>query len=78
VTTDVRSGWIGDSSKKLCRHITKLEQMTELLKAMQEMMETQIGCLASRMDIYQAEILAKMESKTDVNLKEMKEATERK
>jgi hypothetical protein len=28
-----------------------MEKMTELLKAMQEMMETQIGSLASRIDI---------------------------
>jgi hypothetical protein len=71
VTAGVRSGWIGDSSKNLCCHITKMEQMTDLLKAMQGMMETQIGCLASRMDIYQAEVLAKMDAKTDVYLKEM-------
>jgi TRAP-type mannitol/chloroaromatic compound transport system substrate-binding protein len=51
--------------------------MAELLKSMQEMMET--GCLAYRLDIHQAkadanqEMLTRMESKTDVNLKEMKE-----
>jgi hypothetical protein len=37
----------------------KMEQMTELLKAMQERMETQIGSLASKMNANQA--------KTDVN-----------
>jgi hypothetical protein len=46
-----------------------MEPMTELLKAMQEMMEMQMGTLISRMDIHQArteaiqeEIIAKMDA----------------
>jgi hypothetical protein len=50
-----------------------MEQMTELLKVMQEIMETQIGSLASWMNIHQAktdtnqEMLARMEAKMDAN-----------
>jgi hypothetical protein len=36
-------------------------------------METQAGSVASRMDINQAQMLARMEAKVDVNLKETKE-----
>jgi hypothetical protein len=72
------------------------EQMLELVKAMQEQMETQIDSLASKMDANQAgmkavqeqmdanqakadanmktnqEILAGMEAKTGITVKEMK------
>jgi hypothetical protein len=36
----------------------KMEQMSELLKAMQERVETQIGSLACKMDTSQAEMKA--------------------
>jgi hypothetical protein len=52
-----------------------MEQMTEFLKAMQEMMETQRGSLASKMDTNQAQIVASQEwmiAKTDGWLEEMK------
>jgi predicted RNase H-like nuclease (RuvC/YqgF family) len=41
-----------------------MEQIMELLKAMQERMETQIGSLASKMDANQAEMEA-MQQKMD-------------
>jgi hypothetical protein len=57
VTTDVRRGWIENCIGSLYHQPTKKEQMTELLKAMHEMMETQTGSLAS-MDSHQARIEA--------------------
>jgi hypothetical protein len=42
-----------------------MEQKTELLKAMQEMMETHIGFLVSQIDATQA--------KTDADLRDMRE-----
>jgi hypothetical protein len=39
--------------------LQKKEQMTELLKAMQEIMETQRGSLTSQMDMNQAKIYTK-------------------
>jgi hypothetical protein len=53
--------------------LQKMEQMTELLRAMQLMMETQIGYLASGMEILEAktdanqDMLAKMEAKMNAN-----------
>jgi fructose/tagatose bisphosphate aldolase len=59
-----------------------MEQMTELLKAMQVMVETQIGSLASRMDTHEAktdanqEMLAELEAKKDANQKNGRTAWE--
>jgi hypothetical protein len=49
---------------------TKLEQISELLKAMQEMMET--SSLASQIDINQAQMRTN-QAKVDTSLKEMRE-----
>jgi hypothetical protein len=43
-----------------CSILQKTEQMMELLKAMQERMETEIGSLASKMDTNQAKIDANL------------------
>jgi chaperonin cofactor prefoldin len=61
---------IEDYNGWLYRRITKLEQMTKLLKAMQEMMETQIGTLISQVVIHQDRVEA-MQEKMDANLKEI-------
>lgn len=78
MTTGVRSDWIGGCSKKLYCHITKMEQMRELLNAMQEMMGTQICSVASWMDIHQAkidgnqaEMLARTKAKMDSHQERM-------
>jgi hypothetical protein len=47
MTTVVRIGWFGNCIGSLYHQPTKMEQMTQLLKAIQEMMETRIGSLAS-------------------------------
>jgi multidrug resistance efflux pump len=56
-----------------------MEQMMELLKTMQEMMERQIGSLASRVDTNQANIkeikadIKTSQAKADASLREMRE-----
>jgi chaperonin cofactor prefoldin len=48
----------------------KMEQMTELLKAMEERMETQIGSLACKMDANQAKLKG-MQQKIDGGQEQM-------
>jgi hypothetical protein len=66
------SEWIEDGSGSLYCQPAKMEQNLELLKAMQEQMDDDQEEKKADMKT-KKEMLARMEARTDINLKEMTE-----